>query len=112
MGATELGERALRDLATVLHGRVIGPADVGYEEARTVWNRLVDRRPALICRCASAEDAVEALAAARRHDLGVGIRGGGHDVAGNGVCEGGLLLDLSPLRTVEVDAAARTARAG
>jgi FAD/FMN-containing dehydrogenase len=109
---TGLDEHGLSDLVESLGGQVVAPADPDYDEARAVWNGRIDRRPAAICRCLSAQDVVEALAAARRHGLAVGIRGGGHDVAGNGVCDGGLLLDLSPLRRVEVDPAARTAGAG
>lgn len=104
-------ERVLRGLRDTLAGEVIVPGDRRYNEARSVWNGLVDRRPAAVCRCTSAGDVVEALAFARRQGLAVAVQGGGHDVAGNGVCDGDLLLDLSPMRAVTVDAEARTARA-
>jgi FAD/FMN-containing dehydrogenase len=111
MSVTGLDERALREIAGTLPGQVSARGEQGYEEARAVWNALVDRRPAAVCRCRSPHDVVEALALARRHGLAVGVRAGGHDVAGNGVCDGGLLLDLSPVHTVAVNAEARTARA-
>src|SRR5207249_5540299 len=108
---TGLDERALGEIAATLPGQVSAPDEQGYDDARAVWNALVDRRPAAVCRCRSPHDVVEALALARRHGLAVGVRGGGHDVAGNGVCDGGLLVDLSPMQAVDVDAEARTARA-
>ena len=111
MNPTGLDESALRSLADRLAGEVIAPGDPRYDEVRSVWNALVDRRPAAVCRCTSTGDVIEALAFARRRGLAVAVRGGGHDVAGNGVCEGGLVLDLSPMRAVTVDAEARTARA-
>src|SRR5947207_12643863 len=111
MRVTGHDERALREIAATLPGQVSARGEQGYDEERAVWNALVDRRPAAVCRCRSPHDVVEALALARRHRLAVGVRGGGHDVAGNGVCDGGLLLDLSPVRAVAVDAEARTARA-
>src|SRR5438093_7296520 len=111
MSVTGLDAHALREISETLGGQVIAPDEQDYDEARAVWNGLVDRRPAAVCRCTSPHDVVEAVALARRHGLAVGIRGGGHDVAGNGVCDGGLLVDLSPMQAVDVDAEARTARA-
>jgi FAD/FMN-containing dehydrogenase len=93
-------------------GELIAPGHAHYERARRVWNGMVDRRPALIARCAGAEDVIAALAFAREHGLPVAVRGGGHNVAGNGVCDDGVVIDLSGLRDVVVDPQARTAVVG
>jgi FAD/FMN-containing dehydrogenase len=90
---------------------MLAPGDADYDEARKLWNGAIDRRPALIARCGSVDDVVAALRHAREHDLRVAVRGGGHGVAGLAVCDGGLVVDLSPMRAVAVDPAARTARA-
>jgi hypothetical protein len=102
---------AARALARGLHGRLIRLGDPGYDAARRVWNGLIDKRPALIAQCADADDVVRAVRAAREHDLLLAVRGGGHNVAGLGTCDGGLVIDLSAMREVAVDPAARTARA-
>ena len=93
-------------------GELIAPGHAQYESARRVWNGMVDRRPALIARCAGEDDVVMALGFAREHGLAVAVRGGGHNVAGNGVCDGGVVIDLSGLRDVVVDPHARTAVVG
>ena len=100
---------ALADLEGALRGRCIRPEASDYDEARTIWNATIDRRPALIVRCADARDVVVALRFAHEHDLVVSVRGGGHNIAGNAVCDGGLMIDLSHMRQVRVDAAKRTA---
>jgi FAD/FMN-containing dehydrogenase len=92
-------------------GALLRPGEEGYEEARRVWNGAIDRRPALIARCAGADDVVEAVRFAREHDLPVSVRGGGHAVAGPAVVDGGLMIDLSLMKAVRVDPEARTARA-
>jgi len=102
---------AVHTLAAGLHGLLIAPDDAGYDGARRVWNGLIDRRPALIAQCADADDVVRAVRFAAEHELSVAIRGGGHNVAGFGTCDGGLVVDLSRMAAVSVDAAARTARA-
>ena len=79
------------------------PDNAGYDEARQIWNAMIDRRPALIARCASSEDVVQAIAFARQHELLVSIRGGGHNIAGNAVCDGDLMIDLSLMKGVQVD---------
>jgi FAD/FMN-containing dehydrogenase len=99
-------------LAANLRGELIRPEDGGYEAARRVWNGMIDKRPALIARCADAQDVVHAIAFARTHALPIAVRGGGHSAPGYGTVDGGLVIDLSPLRTVEVDPVARIARAG
>jgi FAD/FMN-containing dehydrogenase len=92
-------------------GELLAPGDERYDEARKVWNGAIDRRPALIAQCNSAGDVVAALRHARERDMVVAVRGGGHGVAGLAVCDDGLVVDLSPMRGIVVDPAARTARA-
>jgi hypothetical protein len=109
-------ERALDDsvidkLGSGLRGSVLRPADPGYDAARKVWNGMVDKRPGLIVRCAGTADTIHAVRFAREYDLLVSVRGGGHNVAGNAVCDGGLMIDLSPMKGIRVDPAAATARA-
>jgi len=92
-------------------GWVLTPGDPGYEEARRVWNGAIDRRPAFIAGCRGPGDVAAALRFARERDLPVAVRGGGHGVAGTAVCDDGLVIDLSPMKAISVDPAARTARA-
>ena len=102
---------ARRDLAGFT-GELIGPDDSTYEEARAVYNAMIDRRPALIARCATPEDVSAAILYGREKDLRIAIRGGGHNGAGLGTVDGGLVIDLSPLREVKVYPAAGTVRVG
>ena len=88
---------------------MIAPGDPDYDSARRVWNGAIDRRPALIARCATAADVVEAVRFARSQRLLTAIRGGAHNVAGQGTCDGGLVIDLSRMRGVEIDPVARVA---
>jgi FAD/FMN-containing dehydrogenase len=111
-GTAELGERAVQGFAKSLSGRLLVRGDDGYDDARTIWNRTIDRRPALIARCAGADDVVSAVRFAREHDLRVSVRGGGHNVTGNAVCEGGLMIDLSTMKAARVDAEQRRLTAG
>jgi FAD/FMN-containing dehydrogenase len=106
-----LDEQTLETFGTQLRGRLIQPGDPDYETARRVWNGMIDRRPALIVRCAGVADVIAAVNFAREHELLVAVRGGGHNVAGNATCDGGLVIDLSPMKGVRVDPAGRTARA-
>ena len=106
-----LDSAAVRKLTASIRGRVITPESVEYDSSRVVFNRAFDRRPALIVRCSGATDVARALEFTRRQRLPLAIRGGGHSRAGFGVCEGGVVIDLSSLNHVEVDAAKRTARA-
>ena len=92
-------------------GWLITPDDNGYDEARSVWNGAIDRRPAYVARCRSADDAVAAYRFAREHDLPLSVRGGGHGVAGTAVCDDGLVIDLSSMKGIQVDPTARTAQA-
>ncbi len=96
--------------ATQIHGGVISAADQSYNEARQVWNAGVDRRPALIARCLSERDVQAGVRFAAAQRMLLSVRGGGHHIAGNAVAEGGLVIDLSGMRTVSVDAAQKTAR--
>lgn len=93
----------------LLQGDVLLPDDTGYDEVRQIWNAMTDRRPGLIARCASPEDVVQAVRLARKHKLLVSIRGGGHNIAGNAVCDDGLMIDLSLMKKVHVDRNARRA---
>jgi FAD/FMN-containing dehydrogenase len=95
-----------------LRGELLLPEDAGYDAARKVWNGRIDRRPALIARCTGVDDVIRAVNFARDHRLLVAVRGGGHNVAGNGVCDGGIVIDVSPMKQIQVDPVARTARAG
>jgi FAD/FMN-containing dehydrogenase len=82
---------------------VLTSGDPGYDEARTVWNGMIDRKPALIARCTGTADVIDCVNFAREHDLLVSIRGGGHNVAGNAVCDGGLMIDLSLMNGISID---------
>ena len=93
-----------------LRGQFIVPGDESYDAARKIHNALIDRRPAAIARCAGAADVVTCVRFAREHNLPVSIRGSGHNVAGKALCDDGLVIDLSPMKAVRVDPAARTAR--
>ena len=99
-------------LAARISGGVLGAADSAYDDARKVWNGMVDRRPALIARCLTDADVQSAVRFAAAHRMLVSVRGGGHHIAGNAVAEGGLMIDLSGMRDVSVDATKRIARVG
>jgi FAD/FMN-containing dehydrogenase len=105
---TWAAETTLRDS---VRGPVIAPDDAGYDAARSIWNGAIDRRPACIARCTGVADVVAAVRFARERDLLVAVRSGGHGVAGHAVCDGGLVIDLSPMKGIRVDPVARTARA-
>ncbi|QLG27162.1 FAD-binding oxidoreductase [Halorarum halophilum] len=92
------------------HGGLIRPDDADYDDARTVWNGMIDKRPALIARCRGVGDVISAVDFARENDLLVAVRGGGHNVAGTAVCDDGLVIDLSEMRGVWINPDARTAR--
>ena len=95
-----------------IRGEVIAEGDEAYDESRRVWNGVIDRRPALVVRCSGNADVIAAIAFARERGLPVSVRGGGHNVAGTAVCEGGVVLDLSAMRNVFVDVERKTVRAG
>jgi FAD/FMN-containing dehydrogenase len=102
---------AIQRLRTALHGELVTPADADYHQARRVWNAHIDKHPALIARCAGESDVVRAVQFAREHDLRVAVRGGGHNVAGYGTCDDGLVIDLSPMKGLRIDGVRRTALA-
>jgi FAD/FMN-containing dehydrogenase len=106
-----LESSVVEQLGNRLRGALLLPGKPGYDEARSIWNAMIDRRPALIARCLGVADVVAAVDFAREHGLTLSIKGGGHNIAGLAVCDGGLMLDMSLMRGVWVDPAARTARA-
>src|SRR5919106_4297299 len=109
--AKPLDEADVQGLAAALRGDLIRPEDDHYDTARAVFNAMVDRRPALIVRCSGVSDVMRGVEFARSHDVPLSIRGGGHSVAGKAVCDGGLMLDLSPMKGIRVDPTRRTAEA-
>ena len=109
---TTTADLAARDLAGTFEGQLIGPDDPGYDDARAVYNAMIDRRPALIAKCAGPGDVASAIAVGRKHDLPIAVRGGGHNGGGLGVCDGGIVVDLSLLRDLDVDPVQRIARVG
>ena len=110
-GEGTLQEDVVRKFKESLRGELILADDAGYDDARSIWNAMIDRRPALIARCLGVADVVACVNFAREHGIALSIKGGGHNIAGLAVCEGGLMLDMARMRGVWVDPAARTARA-
>jgi len=98
------------DLKGALRGQLLLASDAGYDQARRLWNGSFDRHPALIARCAGAADVMAAVSFARTHQLLLAVRGGGHSLSGQSACDGGLMIDLSLMKSVHVDPEARTAR--
>ncbi len=109
--AVEISPEVLQSFKAGFRGPVLTPDDAAYEESRRIWNATIDRHPGLIVRCTGTVDVVQAVRFAHQHRLLVSVRGGGHNIAGLAVCEGGLMIDMSLLRGVWVDPASRTARA-
>ena len=108
-GKTTVSAAAIEAFAWQQRGDVLDASDVSYDEVRAIWNGMIDRKPALIVRCAGAADVVRAVRFARDNRLLVAVRGGGHNIAGTAGCDGGLMIDLSPMTSVRVDAAAKRA---
>ena len=106
-----LDDAVIDKFASGLRGQLLRRGDPGYDAARKVWNGMVDKRPALIARCAGTSDVVDAVRFAREHDLLVSVRGGGHNYAGKSVSDGGLVIDLGPMKGIQVDPARRTVQA-
>ena len=106
-----LGEAVVEQFGSRLRGKLLRPGDAEYEEARLLWNGVIDKRPALIARCAGVGDVVDSVNFARENGLLLAVRGGGHNVAGNAVTDGGLVIDLSPMKGIRVDPERRVARA-
>jgi len=109
---TQTVSEGIGELRAAMDGSVIAPGDGGFDDRRRVWNAGIDRRPSVIARCESAADVASAIGLARAHDLEISVRGGAHNTAGTAVCDGGMMIDLSPLNSVAIDPAARRARVG
>lgn len=110
-GTVDLSPEALQSFKAAFRGQVLTAQDPPYEESRKIWNAMIDRRPSLVARCTGTVDVVQAVRFARQHGLLSSVRGGGHNIAGLAVCEGGLMIDMSLLRGVWVDPVGHTARA-
>ena len=106
---TQLGSATIHEFTQLFSGDVVLPGDADYDKVRQIWNAMIDRRPALIARCTSSGDVAQAVTFARKHNLLVSIRGAGHNIAGSAVCDNGLMIDLSMMKGVQVDAKALTA---
>ena len=109
-GSTTLDAATVDALASSLSGGLVTPESPDYDEIRSIWNAMIDKRPGLIAQCANADDVVNAVTFATTNDLLVSVRGVGHNIAGNSLCDGGLLIDLSGMKSVSVDEAKKTAR--
>src|SRR4051794_21344998 len=99
---SSIGVNAAKELEPLINGLVITSEDAEFESARKIWNSMIDRKPAVIVQCMNTSDIVHAVKFAREHDLLVSVRGGGHNVSGNAVCDGGIMIDLSKMKTVKV----------
>ncbi|NPT44202.1 FAD-binding protein [Paraburkholderia sp. 1N] len=100
---------AIDELKTATRGQLLLPGDAGFDEARSIWNAMIDRNPAMILRCAGVADVRRGVAFARDNDLPLAVRGGGHNIAGTALCDDGLVIDLSSMKSVQIDPAARRA---
>src|SRR6266540_5088263 len=99
-------------LKTNFQGEILVPKSAGYDTARSIWNAMINKRPAAIARCMSKADVVAAVNFGRENQIDVAVRGGGHNIAGNALCDGGLVIDLSLMNSVRVDPTARRAYVG
>jgi FAD/FMN-containing dehydrogenase len=109
--AQGVDQAAIQKLQKQVRGELLRPSDGGYDAARRVWNGMVNKHPAFIVRCAGAADVIDSVNFARTNNLPISVRGGGHNVAGSAVCDGGIMLDLSRMKSIRVDSVSRTARA-
>lgn len=109
---SKLSGGVLDDLRASTRGQVLAPDDTGYDQARSIWNAMIDRRPAVIVRCAGAADVRKAVDVARENGLVVAVRGGGHNIAGTAVCDDGMMIDLSLMKSVRIDPQAAHAHVG
>ncbi|MCH8002908.1 MAG: FAD-dependent oxidoreductase, partial [Proteobacteria bacterium] len=103
-------EEAIAALRARLRGELIRPGDDGYDGARLIWNGMFDKKPALIARCSGTADVIDAVNFARENGMLTAVRGGGHNSAGSGSCDGGIVIDLSAMNAVHVDPKTRRAR--
>ncbi len=108
--AIKMDAASVEALQASLRGELLLPEDPGYDEAHQLWNAMIDRKPAMIVRSVGTHDVIQAVNFAREHDLLVAVKGGGHNVAGNAVCDGGMMIDLSQMRSVRVDPKSKTVR--
>ena len=108
---TTVNESDIQEFSSGFGGKLITSETPGYHDARAIWNAMIDKKPSLIAQCASTQDIVKAVRFAKAHGLLVAIRGGGHNIAGNASCDGGMVIDLSQMKVVEVDAKNKTATA-
>jgi FAD/FMN-containing dehydrogenase len=99
-------------LRASVSGGVVTPEDAQYEATREVFNSMIAKRPAAIARCETSDDVSASIAFARRHDLDIAVRAGGHSVAGHSLCDDGLVIDVRPMKAIEIDPARKTARVG
>jgi len=106
---SNLPAATIEELKRNISGQVVLPSDAAYEDARKIWNAMIDKRPALIVRCASTSDVVRAVNFARDNSLVLAVRGGGHNIAGSAICDDGLVIDLSHMKAVSVDPGTRRA---
>jgi FAD/FMN-containing dehydrogenase len=102
-GSVHLDQSAIQALADTLQGTLLTAGSPGYDEARTIWNAMIDRKPSLIAQCATADDVAAAVKFAGANDLLIAVHGCGHNVAGNAVCDGGLMIDLSPMKGISIN---------
>src|SRR5512135_3731493 len=100
---------AIEKLRSGIRGQVLLPRDPGFDAARMIWNAMIDRKPGLIVRCAGVADVMQSVALGRDHGLLVSVRGAGHNIAGNAVCDDGLMIDLSTMKSVHVNPETRRA---
>jgi FAD/FMN-containing dehydrogenase len=110
-GGLTLEDATVQDFRASVRGELLSPGDEGFDAARKVWNGMIDKTPALILRCAGVSDVINAVNFARSNNVLVAVRGGGHNVSGNVVCDRGLVIDLSQMKGIRIDPVGRTARA-
>ncbi|HEX8788122.1 MAG TPA: FAD-binding protein, partial [Telluria sp.] len=100
---TDMRSEVVEGFRTTLRGAVLQAGDPDYDSARRIWNAMIERRPALIARCADSADVLASVNFARMHGLPLAVRGGGHNIAGTAICDDGVVIDLSGMRGVHVD---------
>jgi|SRR5215207_5532487 len=110
-GGIVLEQAAIQEFKATLRGELLWPGEDGYDDARKVFNAMIDKKPALVVRCAGVADVINAVNFARANKLLVAVRGGGHSVPGHSVCDGGLVIDLSQMKGMRIDPVGRTVRA-
>ena len=110
MKSFDAADEAVAEFADYLRGTLLRPEEEGYDEARTVWNGMVDKHPAFIAQCAGTADVISAVRFAKAQEIPISVKGGGHNIAGRAVEDGALMVDLSPMKSVRVDPEAKTAR--